>query len=268
MDILKYKSLSWRNNMYYRDYQIRYSECGASQRIKIVNIFHYLQDAADEHALSLGISAGQLQSHGYAWILYKSGLKINRYPLQGETISIRTWPWMQRNLYELRMLEVRDEEGQMLFEANTCWLMVDLAKGNPVRLNRTPFIEILRGENEIRDDFRNIPSLTESESEITFKVRLHDLDANRHVNNAIYPEWAIETIPQWGKNMDMMEKYQYYRPYRIEINYQNPALYGDRVLCQTAMTESVPDPVFLHRISRESDKKELARLRTTWKNFG
>lgn len=254
--------------MYTRDYQIRYSECGATQKLKVVNIFNYLQDVADEHALKLGISTGQLQDHGYAWILYRYRLKIFRYPLCGETIKVRTWPWMDRNLYEMRILEVRDSEGSMLFEANTCWLMIDTDKGKPVRLNKSPFKDILKGKHEIINDLEEIPSLQKTESEIRFNVRLHDLDTNRHVNNAIYPEWVIETIPQWGENMVLTGKYQSFRPAEIDINYKSPAVYGDIVHCQTAVDDLEPEPVFLHRISRESDGKELARLRTRWKNFG
>lgn len=253
--------------MYSTDYTIRYSECGASQQLKIVNIFHYLQDVADEHALKMGIAAGELRDQGYSWILYRYGIRIHRYPLRGEKITIETWPWMHRNLYEMRAFNVCDEQGQILFEANTCWLMVDIEKGSPVRLNRTPYVDILKGEKKEALELEEIPDLKEPEAEIRFRVRLHDLDTNRHVNNAIYPEWAIETIPKWTESRGLTGSMMQFRPCRIEVNYKSSAFYGDMVLCSTTMISGDSEiPVFVHKIRRASDNAELARLRTTWRS--
>jgi len=254
--------------MHTTEHRIRYSECGASGRIKVVNIFHYLQDAADDHALTMGVSAGELQENGFSWVLYRYGLEIRRYPVRGESIIINTWPSMYRNLYEMRAFMVTDSSGDILFEAKTCWLVIDLEKGGPVRLNRTPYADILKGGKDIAFDMDQIPELEGSCRELAFRVRLHDLDINRHVNNAIYPEWAIETIPQWKENKGDSGDMFGFRPWRIEINYKSAAHYGDTVLCRTAMASEEPEPVFIHRICGKSDGRELARLRTSWKAFG
>ena len=254
--------------MYSTEHRIRYSECGASGRIKVVNIFHYLQDAADDHALSMGVSAGELQKNGFSWVLYRYGLKILRYPIRGESINIRTWPCMYRNLYEMRAFVVTDDSGGLLFEAKTCWLVIDLEKGNPVRLNRTPYADILKGGEEIPFDIDEIPELGSSYRELGFRVRFHDLDTNRHVNNAIYPEWAIESVPEWAGEKHDDENICRLRPWHIEINYKSAAHYGDTVLCRSAIASAEPELAFVHSIRNKADGRELARLRTSWKAFG
>ena len=57
----------------------------------------------------------------------------------------------------------------------------------------------MRGCLPISSEFKNIPKF-ESKTETTihersFPVRFHDLDANGHVNNAVYFEWAYEATP-------------------------------------------------------------------------
>ena len=87
-------------------------------------------------------------------------------------------------------------------------------------------------------------------------MRRSDLDINRHVNNAIYTDWALETVPP-----DIAENC---RPFEIEIDFRGEALYGDTVVSRSARDRSAPDYRFIHQLLDERTGRELTRIRTRW----
>jgi medium-chain acyl-[acyl-carrier-protein] hydrolase len=84
-------------------------------------------------------------------------------------------------------------------------------------------------------------------------VRQSDLDMNRHVNNAVYVGWALESAPD--------EVAETRVPVEIEVGYRAEALAGDTVLARCVPEAGAASGTFLHEIVREKDGKELARLR-------
>lgn len=88
-------------------------------------------------------------------------------------------------------------------------------------------------------------------------VEAAHLDWNRHVNNVVYVQWALEAVPE-----EILMKR---RPVDIEVSYRAEALYGDEVLsvAQRVPGED-PEPRFLHQVLNASTGAELARLRTRW----
>jgi len=114
----------------------------------------------------------------------------------------------------------------------------------------------LESRRAIADDFPPLPRPGDSGREVHFAVRQSDLDMNRHVNNAVYVGWALESAPE--------EIAQTRRPVDLEVAFRAEALAGDTVLAR-CVPEAGADPgSFLHEIVREKDGKELARLRVNW----
>jgi medium-chain acyl-[acyl-carrier-protein] hydrolase len=58
-----------------------------------------------------------------------------------------------------------------------------------------------------------------------FEVRLHDLDSNEHVNNAVYIEWAVESVPR--------EIFANYQLSGWDVVYRKGAYLGDEVIVNT-----------------------------------
>ncbi|MBN1332359.1 MAG: hypothetical protein JW971_01230 [Synergistales bacterium] len=244
--------------------KVRYSEVGSQGTLKLVHLFNYLQDAADEHATKLGVSAIQLRERGYAWVLYRVRVTVHRYPMWDETIYIRTWPFLFNKLYEMRNFEVTDSENGKILSAATCWLMLDLKRGRPSRIDRTPFADIMKGCKPVDNNLHEIDDIDRIDSELVFSVRAHDLDSNRHVNNSIYPEWAVETVPPWFLSHGLEKELESLRPVAMEVNFLTAARYGDEVVCQTQHIDGARSHCFLHRIIRSHDGKVLARVRSSW----
>lgn len=243
--------------MEYRiDFRVGHSEVGAHGRMRVVNAVNRFQDIAGEHADSLGLGVRDLLSKGYTWVLHQLRLTFNRTAVAGEALSIRTWYRPERNLYSLRDFAMEDAGGERVIFGESSWVVLDLKKGRPVRLSAA--MPASYEENRSEDfptGFREIQELDEPDTEILFNVRLHDLDINRHVNNARYLEWALEGIP--------MEVLGSSRPAVVEALFRMPARYGDIIVSQVKRFGD-PADVYLHRLKMGKSREVCALVRTEW----
>jgi medium-chain acyl-[acyl-carrier-protein] hydrolase len=151
---------------------------------------------------------------------------------------------------------MESEKGEKLVFAESSWIVVNLKRGRPVRLDSVmpPSYETNLSPG-LTVEFPEIPKLEEHDREVPFLVRLHDLDVNRHVNNARYIEWAVETVPP-----EVLEKMA---PAVVDAIFKNSAGYGDRIRSMVQRLGNVP-AVFTHRLT-DAGGNDCALLRTEWR---
>ena len=178
-----------------------------------------------------------------------------RYPEKGETIEVKTWPSVIKGIFTLREYEIHNSE-TALVQATSSWMAVDLNRKKPVRIEDALPSFSLYDRRAVQDDFKSLPEIKSTDIELKFPVLKKDLDFNKHVNNAVYIQWAAETVPK--------EIVMNLRPVQIEVNYKNETFYGDWVISRTQKVSSGQNPCFIHQLSRESDAVEIARLKTEW----
>jgi len=239
-----------------KPFTVRYYEAGPSRLVRPATLLDYLQDAAAEHASILGIGVPDLHHRDLTWVLSRLRLAVDRYPGVGETVCVRTWPSTRGSLSSYREFEVLDESGAIVARATTAWVVLDLVRRRPVRIAELLRDYPLEPRRAIADDFPPLPLPLPSGRELSFTVRRSDLDMNRHVNNAVYVGWALESAPQ--------EVAESRGPVDVEVGYRAEALAGDTILARCVPEAPGPPGCFLHGISRDGDGRELARLRIRW----
>ncbi len=238
------------------NYKVRYSETGADGKVKPGVVFNYLQDAAGDHAALLGVSAADLMKTGLGWVLYQYSLQIDRYPEGNEQIQIRTWRQAHRRLYELREFEVLDNSGRKIGGANSSWILIHLGSRRPLRLDRN--LPPLAGDRDITWTFRSPEVPERIDHETVFPVKRHDLDVNRHVNNAVFVQWALDTVPR--------ETAAGFSPREIDVLFLTEALEDDLIKSQVCRVDDPGDhKTYLHRIINARTDRELSRLRSVWR---
>jgi len=241
---------------YSTTFRVGHSEMGPHGRMKIVSVANRFQDAAGDHADELGLGVRKLLAHGYTWVLHRYRLTFHRIPACGDSLRIRTWYRPERNLYSLRNFVMESEKGERLVFAESSWIVVNLKRGRPVRLDSVMPPSYERNLSPgLTVELPEIPKLEEHDREVTFLVRLHDLDVNRHVNNARYIEWAVETVPP-----EVLENMV---PAVVDALFKSSAGYGDRIR-SLAGRAAGPGTAFLHRLT-DSEGKDCALLRTEWR---
>ena len=182
------------NSEFEKDFIVRLSETDNNGLMKAASIFDCFQDFACEHAAIMGIAATDLLIKNYTWIMLKYDVNIDRLPFWNENLSIKTWRYPHKNLYELRRFEIIDQKGVVIVNGLSAWVMMDFTTRKPVRLSRFMSDDLMKAEKSIEENFPKIPRPENPEIEKKFNVRMQDIDFNNHVNNSVYIGWAVESI--------------------------------------------------------------------------
>lgn len=240
--------------MYERSHDVLPSDVWGNGTMKPRRLIDCLQDTADLAVRSLDADTQTVLSRGYAWVLVHGDMFIRRWPELGERLTIRTWHNVNDGLYVFRAFDVSDKSGSQLCECKTSWLLIDLARGRPVKSKpNLPQIFINDGESNpnVSSEFVSLPKEMEGLcSEKIFEVRAHDLDSNDHVNNAVYIEWAVESVME----CEPLEK----NIRGWDVNYRKSAHLGDTIKVESYKEGSS----YTSMIS--SGKVFLCAVRTYW----
>lgn len=249
--------------IYEETLRVRYAETGVRGLIKPVSTFNYFQDIMSRHCGQMKASAHDLRQNGFAWVVIRYHINIRHYPGWNDRIIIRTWRQPVKNLYELRQFEICDDTGNCLISARSTWIVINLNTKKPARLNRSLPETMINGLSHpvVLDtaDTASVPEITRPDKQRYFNIRMHDLDFNTHVNNAVYIIWALETVPE-AVITEM-------RPQEMMIQYIGESLYGDRIQSEVEYAGTADAPAFIHRMTSENTGKEITRLKTRWRCF-
>lgn len=243
--------------IYQKEYAVHTYETDVRGLVKASALFNYLQDSAGEHAGRLGVGVLDLFKRNMTWVLSRYHVLIHRYPAMGARLEVTTWPSGKRGLFATRDFEVSDGGGSPVLSATSSWMVIDLVRKQPVKIDEAIAIPYALDKRALDDPFGSLPVPAAREFEVPFRVESAHIDWNRHVNNTVYIQWALEAVPP-----DVLKTS---RAVEFEVSYRAEAFYGDSIvsLAQRVLGEGA-GPVFLHQILNAGTGTELTRLRTRW----
>ncbi|HDQ41043.1 MAG TPA: hypothetical protein ENN39_08470 [Desulfonatronum sp.] len=207
---------------------IRTHEADMNGLARLDALFCCFQEAAGHHAQNLGVGRKELHRQGCFWVLSRCRMQIDRYPTWGQDIVVRTWPRGVKRLFALRDFQFLSVDGELLGTGVSAWLILDQDKHRPMRPD--PFLQDIPPTNEapvagnVLDKQSNRLDLKELRR---FAVRYSDLDVNRHVNNAAYVRWILDSFDA--------KKHDRFHIASIRIDYLSETILGESiaVLAQT-----------------------------------
>ncbi|MHB8055251.1 MAG: acyl-[acyl-carrier-protein] thioesterase [Candidatus Aminicenantales bacterium] len=241
-----------------KKFKVRAVDIDQSGRIQPVIFLDYLLESASEQAGLFEVGVTDLFKKNRTWVLSRFHAEFERFPAWGEEVEIRTWPSAKLPLYAIRDFEASGERGPAV-RATSSWLIIDLETRRPARTAEHLAGFPLLNRRAVEDDFPSLPALSREDVRLAFPVFFFDLDINRHFTATAYVHRALETVPR--------EILFEYRPVSIEVNFRSEAFYGDTIVSRLERVDRPENdgrPVFLHRLSRAVDDKELTLLRTAW----
>lgn len=243
--------------IYRKEYAIHTYETDARGLAKTVTLLNYLQDAAGDHAGRLGWSVLDLVKRNMTWVLSRYHILIHRYPGMGERLEVTTWPSGKTGYFATRDFEVADGSGGPVLSATSSWMILGLERKQPLKIDDIIDTPYAIDKRALDDPFGSLPVPTSRDVEIRFRVEAGHIDWNRHVNNAVYVQWALEAVPP--------EVLKEGRAVELEVSYRAEAFYGDEVVSAAQrLPGEAPGPRFLHQILNAATGTELTRLRTRW----
>ncbi len=240
---------------YIKEYVVKSYESDCHGFLRILSLMNILQDIACENADVLGLGFVQCHEHNLTWVGSNYLIKINRLPRIDEHFVLETWPAEAKLWGAVRNFNIKDATGNVIACASSQWVLVDYERRRPVALSKYfPEYKCLN-ERVMEDDFHKLPDIASPDSVSEFAVRFDDIDVNNHVNNAVYPVWASESVNSEYRRTHL--------PTEIELNFKKEALYGEKIQVESQLsaTESY------HIIKDKSSGDELARCRFKWREF-
>ncbi len=232
---------------------VKIYECDRKKQLRLHCLFNLFQDAADMHADALGVGYEYCLSRGIGWGGANYHFKINRLPLWQEKIVLTTWASGKTAVSGIRDFKAETENGELLFFASSQWALISLETLRPVAVAKNLPGYTLHNERMIDTVFPAIPLPENEDSAAPFAVRYDDIDINDHVNNAVYPLWAAESVSHdFRKAHEIAE---------MEIAFKKPAVFDDDITVFT-QTDGLTTT---HRIASPDKSKDFSRVRIHWK---
>ncbi|PTN37674.1 acyl-[acyl-carrier-protein] thioesterase [Desulfonatronum sp. SC1] len=237
-------------------FRVRTSEADMFGLARLDALFGCFQEAAGHHARDLGVGREHLDAQGCFWVLSRCWMRVRRYPAWGREFVVRTWPQGVRRLFALRHFRLLDPGGEEFGSGISAWVILDAAKHRPVRPG--PFLEhmVLPDELDVEGDILEKQDVAQETRKLRpVTVPYSDLDVNRHVNNAAYVRWILDSFGQ--------EHHERRQVRSIRIDYLAETLLGDAVSIHGRTEKSNADRmVVLGR--RGAEEQQVFQAELTW----
>ena len=246
------------NYVYTKIIKNSFSNIGQLGELKIVNIMNLLQDIAVEYALTLKISSQDLALQNLFWVISRYQIEINDTANLNDDLIISITRGAYKRLYDLRWFKIGTKSKKEIVNAVGSWVIINKQTGSPCHLDKFMTETMLcESTKDVKQFFYNLQIVDKTNHEHIFKIRTHDLDLNRHVNNATYVEWAVETLPE-----DILKSFTIKK---INVTFLKESFYPGQIISQAQINHTHSDLKTYHSIFGKTNELELARLNIIWK---
>lgn len=178
--------------------EIQSQDVDSNSLLKIYSFMCMAQEAAHQHATSLGFGYEVLLKKNLIWVLSRFKAKVSRMPHWQEKVILKTWHKGENGIFYLRDYELLSEKGEILVAATSSWLIVDInirkiSRANDV-LKELGALESETYKDALSPFVKKILIPEGLSLSYDKKVSYSDIDMNGHVNNARYSEWIIDAL--------------------------------------------------------------------------
>ncbi len=208
--------------MYYTEnYKIYSFNCDESSYASIESLFQYMIETSISQTEI--VMKDNHEYDDYFWVINQWDVDIIKRPRKNDEIIVDTISSGARKFYAYRNFTIYDEEGNIYVKAKSRWLLLDKKTKAPVRVPEEliNIYGIDKTLDHIKKDFKYKKDL-EYSVEYDFTVGRSDIDTNKHVNNAKYLNWIIETTPI---NREIK---------RIKLIYKKELMYRDKIISKSS----------------------------------
>lgn len=210
------KQAIWREQV-----QVKSYEADADGNLRLHVLFHYFQEIAGNHAASITVPYEELKRLGLFWVLVRIKVGIVRLPRWRDVVQLSTWPKGVDGLLALRDFRMTDEHGTPLIVATSAWLLLDTVRYRPQRMSVLPFHWPLNEhEHALEERLEKLKRPERLPERFEKKVMRTDLDVNRHVNNAEYVRWILDSFDAHPPGLLKT----------VQVNYLEEAVLGDIIV--------------------------------------
>lgn len=182
-------------------------ESDSTQSLRPTAMLDWMQEAAGRSANTLGFGYDDLIGSNTTWVLARTHVRFNHYPKWREQVTLTTWHKGANRLFYLRDFTLHNAEGELLADATTSWVIIDVNTHRLVMARNSELAESAEKcvkEDAIAEpaDKVSLPAGVEPRLIGTHKVCWSDIDYVGHANNVKYVVWALDALEAEGLYAD------------------------------------------------------------------
>ncbi len=213
-----------------------------------------MQEIAWEHANILGFGYDNLQKEQQFWVLSRLLVKITRRPEWTVKFTLETWSRGTDGFYGYRDFNFVDNNGKVIIQATSSWLVLDLKSKRIVRLSE--FDDFPKYEESVFGNNAGKVKSPQSSNELFFTpVIFNEIDINQHFNTGRYLERIVDSYDfEFHEKKELIE---------FEVNFLKEGMPADLLAVKK---QELDEYNHLCSVVRKSDNVELVRARLVWQN--
>jgi medium-chain acyl-[acyl-carrier-protein] hydrolase len=177
-------------------------------------------------------------------------------PKEGELLTCETWTSPHKRSQANREFALTDEHGVVLARAASRWVLMNTSRRRPAKLDPDFFGKYSFENGRVcadEDHTIDFPDDSEMISTYSIPVMRRDTDTNKHANNAVYIDWALDGVPD--------DIYDGCRIKELTVLYKKECRRGDQV--RSTLYKNGND--ILCVLADDNDpEKEFGHLLMTW----
>lgn len=229
-------------------------------RLFIKTLCDLFNDVAEGQTEMLGVDVETLNKQGQTWMLHRLHIQVFKMPLKEEIVLLETWPSGIDRLFALRDYRMLRPDGEVLVNATSEWMLIDLKRRRPLRQTEK-VVEMSTGHQIEKLKLRPLLDGKEVVSEQTevrcFTATFDNIDFNGHVTQASYMRWLTNSLPfDFLKNHILTE---------VEVVYEHEIMPDSDIRSYYKMEQSDEKVTVLHQVKDESGEKMHCVAKSIWK---
>ena len=179
--------------MYHQKFTVSAMQADCHHRAKPSVLLFMAQEAAGGHCRELALSWDALQKKQLFWAVIRHKMQITRLPMEGETVTVETWPMPTTRSAFPRATVAYDENGNEVFRSVALWVLMHTESRSMVLPGKSGIaLEGTLTGNELALPASIVPKVLENS--VARTVRYSELDRNGHMNNTRYLDWVDDLL--------------------------------------------------------------------------
>lgn len=229
-------------------------------RLFIKTLCDLFNDVAEGQTEMLGVDVGTLNKQGQTWMLHRLHIRIFKMPHKEEVVLLETWPSGIDRLFALRDYRVLRENGEVLVNATSEWMLIDLKRRRPLRQTEK-VVAMSTGHDIEKLQLGHLLNEKEIKEEMTearrFTATFDNIDFNGHVTQASYMRWLTNSLPfEFLKNHILTE---------VEVVYEHEIMPDSDIVTFYTMKQEGEKVVVDHLVKNETGERIHCAARSVWK---
>lgn len=206
-------------------------DVGPSRTLKPSSMLRIMQEVAGRHLEQDGLTYEFMRSKGIVFLLVKQAVKVSKLPRCEDDITAETWFESTKGAKFVRNMRFLGNQGEILIEAATLWIIADPRTHRILRPGAFPFKMPPVGGDTVNVEISRIILPDTARDKGIRAVRWSDIDCNNHMNNAVYADIICDYFPvasmERGASVNMELR-------NFQIDFNGEAALGDEISIKTA----------------------------------